>query len=60
MCSWCVSLRPRRHSILTCEQGIEGSHVVYHPDYSPEDDDSLQGVQFVVSSSLGGKISTGN
>jgi gamma-tubulin complex component 2 len=34
-------------------QGIEGTHVTYHPDYSPEDDDPLQGIRFVVSSPLG-------
>jgi gamma-tubulin complex component 2 len=35
------------------DQGIEGNYVTYHPDYSPEDDDPLQGIRFVVSSSLG-------
>ena len=34
-------------------QGIEGTHVTYHPDYSPEDDDPLQGIRFIVSSPLG-------
>ncbi|KAL0958818.1 hypothetical protein HGRIS_014137 [Hohenbuehelia grisea] len=32
--------------------GIEGTHITYHPDYSPEDDDPLQGIKFVVSPSL--------
>lgn len=34
-------------------QGIEGIYVTYHPDYSVEDDDPLQGIRFVVSPSLG-------
>ena len=34
-------------------KGIESTHIVYHPDYSAEDDDPLQGVRFVVSPSLG-------
>ncbi|KAH6904213.1 gamma-tubulin complex component 2 [Coprinopsis sp. MPI-PUGE-AT-0042] len=29
--------------------GIEGEHITYHPDYSPEDDDPLQGIQFTIS-----------
>ncbi|KAJ7063541.1 gamma-tubulin complex, DGRIP84/SPC97 component [Mycena amicta] len=32
--------------------GIEGSYITYHPDYSPEDDDPLQGIRFVVSPAL--------
>ncbi|KAF7305147.1 Spindle pole body component [Mycena kentingensis (nom. inval.)] len=32
--------------------GIEGAYVTYHPDYSPEDDDALQGIRFVVSPAL--------
>ncbi|KAK2460223.1 hypothetical protein APHAL10511_007758 [Amanita phalloides] len=32
--------------------GIEGTYVTFHPDYSPEDDDPLQGIQFVTSTSL--------
>ncbi|KAF5309010.1 hypothetical protein D9619_013561 [Psilocybe cf. subviscida] len=32
--------------------GIEGTHITYHPEYSPEDDDPLQGIRFVVSPSL--------
>lgn len=35
------------------EQGIEGTYVTYHEDYSPEDDDALQGVRFTVSKRLG-------
>ena len=35
------------------KQGIEGTHVTYHEDYSPEDDDALQGVRFAVSKRLG-------
>ncbi|KAJ6500592.1 gamma-tubulin complex, DGRIP84/SPC97 component [Mycena sanguinolenta] len=32
--------------------GIEGTYITFHPDYSAEDDDPLQGIRFVVSSSL--------
>ncbi|KAJ7184367.1 Spc98 family-domain-containing protein [Mycena filopes] len=32
--------------------GIEGTHITFHPDYSAEDDDPLQGIRFVVSPSL--------
>ncbi|KAJ7281847.1 Spc98 family-domain-containing protein [Mycena rebaudengoi] len=32
--------------------GIEGTYVTFHPEYSAEDDDPLQGIRFVVSSSL--------
>ena len=39
---------------LTCvDQGIEGNYITYHPEYSPEDDDPLQGIRFVASPSLG-------
>lgn len=42
------------YRILTIDvKGIESTHIVYHPDYSAEDDDPLQGVRFVVSPSLG-------
>lgn len=34
-------------------KGIEGIYITHHPDYSAEDDDPLQGIRFVVSSSLG-------
>lgn len=34
-------------------QGIEGTYITYHLEYSPEDDDPLQGIRFVVSPSLG-------
>jgi len=34
-------------------KGIEGTYITYHQDFSPEDDDPLQGVPFVVSPSLG-------
>ncbi len=33
-------------------QGIEGTHITYHPDYSPGEDDPLQGVRFTVAPSL--------
>ncbi|PFH47040.1 hypothetical protein AMATHDRAFT_77395 [Amanita thiersii Skay4041] len=32
--------------------GIEGTYITYHPDYSSEDDDPLQGIRFVTSTSL--------
>jgi gamma-tubulin complex component 2 len=35
------------------EQGIEGTHITYHEDYSPEDDGELQGIRFAVSDRLG-------
>lgn len=38
--------------LLFVLMGIEGTHITYHPDHSPEDDDPLQGVRFVVSPSL--------
>lgn len=31
--------------------------MTYHPDYSPEDDDPLQGIRFVASSPLGNSLS---
>lgn len=31
---------------------MEGTHILYHPDYSPEDDDPLQGIRFVIASPL--------
>ena len=34
-------------------QGIEGAYITFHPEYSAEDDDPLQGIRFVVSTSLG-------
>jgi hypothetical protein len=34
-------------------QGIEGTYISHHPEYSPEDDDPLKGIRFVVSSPLG-------
>jgi gamma-tubulin complex component 2 len=32
--------------------GIEGTYITYSPEYSPEDDDPLQGIKFVVAPSL--------
>ncbi|KAL9709541.1 gamma tubulin complex Spc97/GCP2 subunit Alp4 [Leucoagaricus gongylophorus] len=32
--------------------GIEGTHITFHPECSAEDDDPLQGMRFVTSSSL--------
>ncbi|KJA16139.1 hypothetical protein HYPSUDRAFT_193513 [Hypholoma sublateritium FD-334 SS-4] len=37
--------------------GIEGTYITYHPEYSPEDDDPLQGIRFVVSPSLDSSLS---
>lgn len=34
-------------------KGVEGTSITFHPEYSPEDDDPLQGIRFVISSSLG-------
>ncbi|GLB41061.1 putative spindle pole body component [Lyophyllum shimeji] len=38
--------------LLYVLMGIEGTYVTFHPDYSPEDDDPLQGIRFVVAPSL--------
>lgn len=38
--------------LLYVMMGMEGTHILYHPDYSPEDDDPLQGVRFVIASPL--------
>ncbi|KAJ8596832.1 hypothetical protein M405DRAFT_725573 [Rhizopogon salebrosus TDB-379] len=38
--------------LLYVLMGIEGTHISYHPEYSPEDDDPLKGITFVVSSPL--------
>ncbi|EJF61584.1 hypothetical protein DICSQDRAFT_105728 [Dichomitus squalens LYAD-421 SS1] len=38
--------------LLFVLMGIEGSYITYHQDYSPDDDDPLNGVRFVVSPSL--------
>ncbi|KAI0288306.1 Spc98 family-domain-containing protein [Russula brevipes] len=38
--------------LLFVLMGIEGTHITYHEDYSPEDDDALQGVRFAVSKRL--------
>ncbi|KAF8960629.1 Spc98 family-domain-containing protein [Flammula alnicola] len=37
--------------------GIEGTYITFHPEYSPEDDDPLQGIRFVVSPSLDSSLS---
>lgn len=34
-------------------QGIEGTYITFHSEYSPEDDDPLQGIRFAISPSLG-------
>ncbi|KAI0338339.1 hypothetical protein BDW22DRAFT_1460019 [Trametopsis cervina] len=38
--------------LLFVLMGIEGTYITYPMDYSPEDEDPLQGVHFVVSASL--------
>ncbi|KAI6026497.1 Spc98 family-domain-containing protein [Pisolithus microcarpus] len=38
--------------LLFVLMGIEGVHITYHPDYSPEDDDPLQGIRFAIVSPL--------
>ncbi|TFK37007.1 Spc98 family-domain-containing protein [Crucibulum laeve] len=38
--------------LLYVLMGIEGTYIIFHPDYSAEDDDPLQGIRFVVSPSL--------
>lgn len=38
--------------LLYVMMGMEGTHILYHPDYSPEDDDPLQGIRFVIASPL--------
>ncbi|KAI9457635.1 Spc98 family-domain-containing protein [Lactarius psammicola] len=39
--------------LLFVLMGIEGTHITYHEDYSPEDDGELQGIRFAVSERLG-------
>ncbi|KAF5340403.1 hypothetical protein D9611_007834 [Ephemerocybe angulata] len=38
--------------LLFVLMGIEGEYIRYHPDYSPEDDDPLRGIEFVINPSL--------
>ncbi|KAK7040771.1 gamma tubulin complex Spc97/GCP2 subunit Alp4 [Paramarasmius palmivorus] len=38
--------------LLYVLMGIEGNHITYHPNYSPQEDDPLRGIRFVVSPSL--------
>ncbi|KZV76883.1 hypothetical protein PENSPDRAFT_741190 [Peniophora sp. CONT] len=38
--------------LLFVLMGIEGTHITFHDDYSPQDDDPLEGVKFVVDRSL--------
>ena len=49
----CSASTTHSRRVLTSQQGIEGTYITFHPDYSPEDDDLLQGIQFVTSTSLG-------
>ncbi|KIJ60788.1 hypothetical protein HYDPIDRAFT_160465 [Hydnomerulius pinastri MD-312] len=38
--------------LLYVLMGIEGTYITYHPEYSLEDDDPLQGIRFTVASPL--------
>ncbi|PCH42005.1 gamma-tubulin complex component 2 [Wolfiporia cocos MD-104 SS10] len=38
--------------LLFVLMGIEGTYITYHPDYSPDDDDPMQGMQFAASPTL--------
>ncbi|KAJ3806505.1 Spc98 family-domain-containing protein [Lentinula aff. lateritia] len=38
--------------LLYVLMGIEGEYIRFHPDYSPDEDDPIQGVKFVVEPSL--------
>ncbi|KAH9915464.1 Spc98 family-domain-containing protein [Epithele typhae] len=38
--------------LLFVLMGIEGTYITYHPDYSADEDDPLNGVRFVVSPTL--------
>ncbi|EIW56156.1 uncharacterized protein TRAVEDRAFT_60139 [Trametes versicolor FP-101664 SS1] len=38
--------------LLYVLMGIEGTHIAYHPDYSPDEEDPLNGLRFVVAPSL--------
>ena len=49
------SVKIGKTNAVRLHQGIEGSYITYHPDYSPDDDDPLNGVRFVVSPSLGAR-----
>ncbi|KAF8830134.1 hypothetical protein HHX47_DHR2000445 [Lentinula edodes] len=42
-----ITLSQREYS-----KGIEGEYIRFHPDYSPDEDDPIQGVKFVVEPSL--------
>ncbi|TFK65998.1 hypothetical protein BDN72DRAFT_962117 [Pluteus cervinus] len=38
--------------LLYVLMGIQGTYLIFHPDYSPEDDDPLKGIKFVSHPSL--------
>ncbi|KAI0828525.1 Spc98 family-domain-containing protein [Trametes gibbosa] len=38
--------------LLYVLMGIEGTYITYHPDYTAEDEDPLNGLRFIVASSL--------
>ncbi|KAI0320499.1 Spc98 family-domain-containing protein [Amylostereum chailletii] len=43
--------------LLFVLMGIEGTHISYHEDYSPDDDDPLEGIRFVASKYLDPSLS---
>ncbi|KAF9531316.1 gamma-tubulin complex, DGRIP84/SPC97 component [Crepidotus variabilis] len=43
--------------LLFVLMGTEGIYITFHPDYSPEEEDPLQGIKFVVSPSLDPSLS---
>lgn len=43
--------------LLFVLMGIEGTHIVFHPDYSIEDDDPIRGIKFAISSALDPSLS---
>ncbi|THU90397.1 gamma-tubulin complex component 2 [Dendrothele bispora CBS 962.96] len=38
--------------LLYILMGIPGNYITFHPDYSPDEEDPLQGIRFVISPSL--------
>ncbi|KAI0777978.1 Spc98 family-domain-containing protein [Irpex lacteus] len=42
--------------LLFVLMGIEGTYITYPPDYSPEDEDPLHGIRFMLAPSLGNLI----
>ncbi|KAE9402631.1 hypothetical protein BT96DRAFT_956235 [Gymnopus androsaceus JB14] len=42
--------------LLYVLMGIEGDYIRFHPDYSPDEDDPIQGVRFIVEPSLDSSV----